>query len=138
MLQVPLWRSASQCMSSVSVRFRKFSWYIRKKIYQLKTFYKPKKKWKLLFFCLKKKSKVNKPKKSISSTSRQLLNLPLFVCLSLFPTINQYLLLSLSLLLLLPLSLSVSLCSCFTHNLCNICSYIISLFKSKKKTYSLR
>lgn len=103
-----------------------------KKIYQLKTFYKPKKKWKLLFFCLKKKSKVNKPKKSISSTSRQLLNLPLFVCLSLFPTINQYLLLSLSLYSYSSLSLSVSLCSCFTHNLCNICSYIISLFKSKK------
>lgn len=28
MFQVPLWRLASQCMSSVSVRFRKFSWYI--------------------------------------------------------------------------------------------------------------
>lgn len=116
MLQVPLWRSASQCMSSVSVRFRKFSWYIRKKIYQLKTFYKPKKKWKLLFFCLKKKyQKLTNQKKSISSTSRQLLNLPLFVCLSLFPTINQYLLLSLSLLLLLPLSLCLSLLLLYTQ-----------------------
>lgn len=40
---------------------------------------------------------------------------------------------SLSLYSYSSLSLSVSLCSCFTHNLCNICSYIISLFKSKKK-----
>lgn len=89
-----------------------------------------KKEMETFIFLFKKKSKV-KPKKSISSTSRQLLNLPLFVCLSLFPTINQYLLLSLY--SYSSLSLSVSLCSCFTHNLCNICSYIISLFKSKKK-----
>lgn len=98
-----------------------------------------KKEMETFIFLFKKKiSKVNKPKKSISSTSRQLLNLPLFVCLSLSSQLSTSTYYSLSLLLLLPLSLSVSLCSCFTHNLCNICSYIISLFKSKKIKQSLR
>lgn len=63
------------------------------------------------------------------STSRQLLNLPLFVSLSL-PD-YQPVPITLCLFSYSTLSISVSLCSCFTHNLCNICSYIISLFKSK-------
>lgn len=128
MLQVPLWRSASQCMSSVSVRFRKFSWYIRKKIYQLKTFYKPKKKWKLLFFCLKKNQMLTNQKKVYHQLLVNFL-IYLYLSVSLSSQLSTSTYYSLSLLLLLPLSLSVSLCSCFTHNLCNICSYIISLFK---------
>lgn len=101
------------------------------KIYQLKTFYKPKKKWKLLFFCLKKNQKLNQKKVYHQLLVNFLIYLYLSVSLSSQLSTSTYY--SLSLLLLLPLSLSVSLCSCFTHNLCNICSYIISLFKSKKK-----
>lgn len=137
MLQVPLWRSASQCMSSVSVRFRKFSWYIRKKIYQLKTFYKPKKKWKLLFFCLKKNQMLTNQKKVYHQLLVNFL-IYLYLSVSLSSQLSTSTYYSLSLSILTPPSLSVSLCSCFTHNLCNICSYIISLFKSKKKKQSLR
>lgn len=114
MLQVPLWRSASQCMSSVSVRFRKFSWYIRKKIYQLKTFYKPKKEMETFIFLFKKKSKVNQ-KKSISSTSRQLLNLPLFDCLSLSSQLSTSTYYSLSTLTPPSLSLCLSLLLLYTQ-----------------------
>lgn len=106
-----------------------------KKIYQLKTFYKPKKKWKHLFFCLKNKSKVNQ-KKSISSTSRQLLNLPLFVCLSLSLPNYQPVPITLSLLLLLPLSLSLSLFALALHTICVTFVHISFRFSSQKKKHN--
>lgn len=92
-----------------------------------------KKEMETFIFLFKKKSKVNKPKKSISSTSRQLLNLPLFVCLSLFPTINQYLLLSLSLYSYSSLSLSLSLFALALHTICVTFVHISFRFSSQKK-----
>lgn len=102
-----------------------------KKIYQLKTFYKPKKKWKLLFFCLKKNQKLTNQKKVYHQLLVKFL-IYLYLSVSLSLPNYQPVPITLSLYSYSSLSLSVSLCSCFTHNLCNICSYIISLLKSKK------
>lgn len=125
MLQVPLWRSASQCMSSVSVRFRKFSWYIRKKtknILQKGNFY---------FTFNKKKTTVNKSKKKYIIICQLLANflIYLYLSLSLFPTINQYLLLSVS--SLTPLSLSLSLFALALHTICVTYVHISFRFSSQ-------
>lgn len=128
MLQVPLWRSASQCMSSVSVRFRKFSWYIRKKT---KNILQAKKKETFILLLTKKKTTVNKSKKKYIIICQLLANflIYLYLSLSLFPTINQYLLLSVS--SLTPLSLSLSLFALALHTICVTYVHISFRFSSQ-------
>lgn len=100
-----------------------------------------KKEMETFIFLFKKKyQKLTNQKKSISSTSRQLLNLPLFVCLSLSSQLSTSTYYSLSLSTLTPPSLSLSLFALALHTICVTFVHISFRFSSQKKikTYSLR